>query len=698
MSHQPKVALIGCGHIAHVHMHFLKSLGIDLVAVCDRSETRAREFCEQYAIPAWETDVDQLLERHRPDCVHVLVPPRLHFEFAARCLRAGCHVVIEKPVADDPAQAAELLELARARGLLLTVDHTRVYNPMIVEAREKILSGLLGAVVRIEYDYDDPSIARRETARFGEARYEKGAPPWFAGLRGGVLNDLLPHPVSVLLSLRPDMKLVKTYGRHVGATATEVVAVLEDESAHAILKLSVNVRPLRNQLLIFCERGTIRIDLRNHFSVYLRERQMPGIVTRVLDTFSTASQSLAGFVASMARILLGRLHPYQGLDVILARHYGSVRNQSPEAVPLLNPLGTSELSERILEEILPEEQATVKRAAEAMAALAPRIGAAADVLVTGGSGFIGSHVVEKLEQQGKHVRILSRSAQAAAMARGASVVLGDMRDIEALRRAVDGVDAVVHCAAAMRGDWAEFYESTVLGTERLLEAIASSGVRRLVYVSSLGIIAYSEMANGAVLDEDSPLEARPERRGPYTRAKKMAEDIIIEFMNAHPEVEVTIVRPGLVYGPGSNNNLANAGIVLGRWLLTFGTGGRRLGLNYVGNLANAVAGIVAGESAIRGVMHTVDSDQPTVRQYVRAHNALAAPRVRAVSVPIFVWRAAFIAVDILMRLKTGRDPHFRYRFMSNARTLVYSNERLLRSGALDAEVPFAEALRASLVE
>jgi len=696
MTEQPSIALVGCGQIAHVHMHFLRKLGLGVEAVCDRSETRARDFCDRHGIATWETDVDVLLERHKPDCVHVLVPPHLHYEIAKRCLLAGCHVVIEKPLADTLDRSAELVALAASKELMLTVDHTRVYNPMLVEARGLIRRGTYGRIVCIEYDYDDPSITRDDTERAGEARYEKGAPPWFANLSGGVLHDLLPHPASVLLSLRPEMQVVASYGRAAGGTATEIVAVLADEGAHAVVKLSVNVRPLRNQVVIYCEHGTIRIDLRNHYSVYLPERQMPGIVTRVVDTFSSAFQAVTGFVGSMARIVAGRLHTYQGLDVILDLHYRELGRKPAEPVPLVNAVRTSEICDRILAAILPPEQAVEDGDLRAMAVLAPRLDAPADVLVTGGSGFIGGHVVEELERKGSRVRVLSRSPRSAAAAPGASVVLGDIRDKAALARAVSGVGTVVHCAAAMRGDWAEFYESTVQGTERLLDVIAAAGVRRLVYVSSLGIIAYSELRNGTVLDESAPVERLPERRGAYTRAKKMAEDRVIEFMNAHPEVDVTVLRPGLVYGRASNNNLANAGVLLGRWLLMFGIGGRRLGLNYVGNLANAIGRIAHGESPVSGIVHAVDSEQPTVRQYLNAHNALAANRVRAVPIPIVAWRMAFFVVDRLMRWKSGRDPCFSYRFNSNARTLDFSNERLRRAGALDGEIGFGEAIRETM--
>lgn len=162
-------------------------------------------------------------------------------------------------------------------------------------------------------------------------------------------------------------------------------------------------------------------------------------------------------------------------------------------------------------------------------------------LVTGGTGFIGSHLVDRLARDGVDVRVLARGDRELP---GATIVRGDMRDPDSLAKAVEGVDAVFHLASLItEGALGEeaYREVNVGGTGRLLDAAIRGGVKRFVFTSSMNV--YPPVASEP-LDESSPT-------GPdeiLGRTKLEAEALIRARCSA-AGVEFSIIRPPRVYGP-----------------------------------------------------------------------------------------------------------------------------------------------------
>jgi predicted dehydrogenase/nucleoside-diphosphate-sugar epimerase len=703
MTQSLKIALLGCGQIAHVHYRFIQKLGYSVSAVCDASKIRAETFGEQYQIKHICTSVDELFANDAPDIVHILVPPHLHKTLAIDCLQRGAHVVIEKPVCETSADLQAIQDAADKAGKQFVVDHTRVYNPSLIKIREQLATGAYGNIVRLEYDYDDPSVVQTGDINMPLA-YAKGTPPWLARLKGGVLTDLLPHPVSVLLSLRPELQLQSTMGKICNGIVSDAVIYLKDDEVTALIKLSVNIRPLHNQLKIFCEHGTITLDLRNLFCIFSPERKLPNIIARILDTLSNAGQMFGNFSMNTVRILSGKLHTYSGLDDILRQFYQAIESNCTAQIAYLNTEKVVALSENILNQLMHDQPDYNEQQNTLRNAMTNRLTQTADVLVTGASGFIGSTLIHELAKQKIHTRGLCRSLQSAKkLPENAAICLGNMNDSNALIAAMSGVKTVYHCAAAMQGDWADFYETTVKGTENLLSAFAESQAQQLIYVSSLGILDYDQLHDGDLVDESAALEKSPALRGFYTRAKKEAEDLVQEFILKNPQKNIWIVRPGLVYGAQSNNNLNNSGVLIGKLLLAFGMGERQLGLCQVNNLARVLAALKdSTPQPNQHILHITDSEQPTVKNYIREHNQLCLElnqsnlSVSVIYVPIFVWRSAFWAVDKLLSWKNGRNPAFSYRFNSNAKTLRFTNLRS-RSIAHASETTFNDGLRDALI-
>ena len=171
-------------------------------------------------------------------------------------------------------------------------------------------------------------------------------------------------------------------------------------------------------------------------------------------------------------------------------------------------------------------------------------------LITGAGGFLGRHVVTALLDRGAEVRAMVRPAapvESLGWPKSVEVYRADLRSSRDLERAFDGVDVLVHLAAAVSGGEDAQFAATVVGTERLLEAMAGTSCRRVVLASSFSVYDWS--AIDGTLDEDSPLEPIPDlyARDGYSVAKSWQERVTRKACAAHGW-DLTVLRPGFIWG------------------------------------------------------------------------------------------------------------------------------------------------------
>lgn len=243
------------------------------------------------------------------------------------------------------------------------------------------------------------------------------------------------------------------------------------------------------------------------------------------------------------------------------------------------------------------------------------------LLITGASGFLGQYVVAAALRAGHEVCPMIRpttNEKRLAWYQHPRVkfVRFDLRQPQGLEAALDGVDAVLHLAATKGGDYNERYAGTVTGTENLLKAMAKSNVKRLVAISTFSVYDYLALQPYAVLDESAPLEAAPKNRDGYAQTKLLQEEMIRAFEQASG-IEVTIIRPGMVYGRECLWH-ALLGVELGKntWLRI----GRQspMPMTYVENCAEAIVLAATRPAAIGQTINIVDDDPPQQSQYVQA--------------------------------------------------------------------------------
>ncbi len=213
------------------------------------------------------------------------------------------------------------------------------------------------------------------------------------------------------------------------------------------------------------------------------------------------------------------------------------------------------------------------------------------ILVTGGTGFIGSHLVERLAAQRRAVRCLVRpSSNLRDFPAGIELAQGDLESGAGLADALHAVDTVIHLAGVTKArSPADYDRGNAAATAQLVGAAASSGIHRFVHVSSLAAAGPSS-SNGPLSEEDAP---RPVSH--YGRSKLAGE----QFVRQSPLADrAVIVRPPVVYGPRDRDVYQMIRTVAGGWMLQIGSVRRYFSLVYVGDL---VDGLIAAADRVRPV-------------------------------------------------------------------------------------------------
>lgn len=261
-------------------------------------------------------------------------------------------------------------------------------------------------------------------------------------------------------------------------------------------------------------------------------------------------------------------------------------------------------------------------------------------LVTGATGFVGSHVVEALIQRGDAVRTIARAGSDTALLDklGVAIVRGDLTDPVAVQQAVAGVDIVIHCGAKV-GDWGqveEYRKVNVEGLRLLLDAAKGPALRRFVLISSLGVYAARHHYG---TDETEPL---PQHHiDGYTQSKVEAETLALEY-HRKDGVPVAILRPGFIYGPRDRSVLPRiVSRLKERSIIYIARGRYALNTTSVSNLVDAILLAVDHPAAVGEVFNITDGEFVSKRRFFEAvADGVGAPRGRG-TLP--VWLARFIA-------------------------------------------------------
>lgn len=319
-------------------------------------------------------------------------------------------------------------------------------------------------------------------------------------------------------------------------------------------------------------------------------------------------------------------------------------------------------------------------------------------LVTGASGLLGHAIAHRLASEGEDVRVLLRRPnEQAQLFDGTSIewVEGSLEDIESLRRAVQGVEEIYHCAA-MSTDWATwdaYYSSNVAGVENLVSAAKEvAGLRRFLHVSSTDVYGYPQKVCG----EASPMTATSI---PYNKTKILGERVVWSASKAG--LPVTVVRPASIYGPRDSDfvieiyqqleqgqkqmPLIAGGLSTGGWL-------------YIDNAVDAMISATRSKNTVGKVYNLRDETPETWRDFLHAiADEAGFPRTE---LHLSLWFANAMArtLEIVHRgLRLKAKPLLtRHTVLLMTRNAAFPIERAKRDFGFKSRVSFAEGIAASV--
>ena len=291
----------------------------------------------------------------------------------------------------------------------------------------------------------------------------------------------------------------------------------------------------------------------------------------------------------------------------------------------------------------------------------------ANAFVTGGSGFIGGRLIERLRADGHSVRALARSDAASAIVseRGAEPVRGDLVDVAAMRAGAAGCELAFHAAATL-GDWGkleEFERGNVQGTRNAVQACREAGVKRFVHVGTEAAL----MAGEPLIDIDERAPLRPDSPAPYSATKAQAERIVLES-NRDGEFETVVVRPRFVWGRGDTTLLPEMVAMVKAGRFAWVGGGR----NHTSttHVDNVVEGLILGAERGRAAnaYFVTDGEPVQFREFVTELLATQGVTAPNRSIPAPVAHAVAVAGELAWRVLPlpGRPPLSRFVYWVTA--------------------------------
>lgn len=449
-------------------------------------------------------------EPGRLESVIICLPNQLHVAAARTALGKGRDVLCEKPLALVAADCAGLGSLAAEKRCILKVAMSRRYMPSHLLARQIVAAGELGRVRAIRVEDCVPFLWRPRSFSF------------FARESGGVLADMGVHYLDFLDTLVGPLSPVDYEDDARGGTESSARYELKAGSGEHQVSISVKLSRLADagkHMEIECERGSIRIDKTNEQDLVVKPDGGGRRVVRLDEPFENSAWPKE-FHGSFCQMLADFDRACDGQSTMIADVSDAER-----AAGLI-------------------EWAYANRSPSSASGVARASDEPDRILVTGATGFIGGHLVDRLTAQGHTVRASVRSPSSCAnLARYAvEMTPTDLLDPAAARKAVDGQRTVYHLAYGQEGKSAP--RITIDGTKNIVQAAIAAGVESVVVLSTMYVFGFPK--GERAVDESFPYAPYG---GEYGESKAEMERWCLEVARSSGRTRIAILNPTCVFGP-----------------------------------------------------------------------------------------------------------------------------------------------------
>ena len=444
---------------------------------------------------------------HDQDCIIIALPNAQHVAAVRMSLERRQHVLCEKPLALKARECAELATLAARRNQLLKVAMSRRYLPSLMLAREMVARREMGEVRSIEVHDCTPFLWRPQSFAF------------FAPEAGGVLADMGVHYLDYLETLVGPLSPL--------AYADDARGGVESSACYSLVAGDVPIKLRLSRLQqsgafmrIACERGEIYVDKSNEQEVLATPVGLSSRRISIDRPFGKENHWPSNFQGSFCQML--------------ADFERAVRGENTRIADVTD-------AERTVALI---EWAYDRRQLGAPAPAKTCCSSRCKVLITGATGFIGGHLVERLSAEGTAIRIAARRPETCVNVSRFSLqtVPTNLLDRESVRQAVAGAKTVYHLAYGRDG--LDTVRATVEGTKNVVELAIEAGTECVVILSTMYVFGFP--------DTDRPVdESFPYRPygGEYAHSKMAMERWCLARARTALPTRIVILTPTCVFGP-----------------------------------------------------------------------------------------------------------------------------------------------------
>lgn len=317
-----KVGLVGCGAVAQArHIPaLLKIKSAKIIAICDKDEVLAQKVTKRFNIGKYYVDFAEMLESEQLDIVDITVSPRAHAALAIQAMKAGCHVLIEKPIAESVKEADEVLSVAKEKDVKLCVVHNNLFAPPVLKAKSMIQRGLLGEVTGIDIKTPWP--------RNFESIADKDH--WYHKLPGGLFGEILPHAIYLAIDflgkVEPVAVRAKKLTGYDWVAADELRIILNSEKGLGTITVSCGWAKNKVLIDIFGTKRSLHLDVINSIVTQYAygEETYP---SHVIENLRQGWQQFIGTAAAAINVITGKYAT--GHEALIRRFIQSMQQGTP---------------------------------------------------------------------------------------------------------------------------------------------------------------------------------------------------------------------------------------------------------------------------------------------------------------------------------------------------------------------------------
>ena len=314
----------------------------------------AEQLATRYGVPEFYSDFDAMLSAEKPDVVHICTPPQSHFPLAIQALNSGCHVMVEKPLAIDSSEAAQLVAHAEQHNRKLTVGYTYYLDPVVRALRSLVSEGVLGEAVHLEsflgYNLQGP---------FGNPVLADSE-HWVRKLPGGLLQNVLDHILSKVTEFVPDdapSVLARSWQRSRGLShidcelLDELRIMVNGRRTSAYATFSAHTRPIRHALVFHGTKNTARLDFLSGTITLDSSSALPGVLSRLANPFGQSWQHFTQGGKNLWRFVRSDYQFFAGFQRLIAEFYDCILQDTPVPIPYREILRVSAMTDEVIRQL-----------------------------------------------------------------------------------------------------------------------------------------------------------------------------------------------------------------------------------------------------------------------------------------------------------------------------------------------------------